>query len=155
MFSFSKDFWDLRDFRSFSPTLNNTSDVCLTFNPSSLIFHPSSNLGVQEFVPCRGGSAYPPENLPTHRADTLICPYNMQSLISHPSSFIHIKEFRDFCSGGFAIRPHSRPLKRGGWEGIVILPTSHSSLLTPNSLHPPLPPPFQEGAQFASVRADL
>ena len=25
----------------------------------------------------------------------------------------------------------------------------NSKLLTPNSLHPPLPPPFQEGAQFA------
>ena len=36
----------------------------------------------------------------------------------------------------------SRPLARGGQEGIVIL-------LATNSLHPPLPPPFQEGAQFA------
>ena len=26
--------------------------------------------------------------------------------------------------------------------------TPNFSLLTPNSLHPPLPPPFQEGAQF-------
>ena len=34
-------------------------------------------------------------------------------------------DLRDSCSGGFAIRPHSRPLKRGGWEGIVILLTSN------------------------------
>ena len=27
--------------------------------------------------------------------------------------------------------------------------TPNSKLQTPNSLHPPLPPPFQEGAQFA------
>jgi hypothetical protein len=54
--------------------------------PSSIFFIPLS--GVQEFVSCRGGSAYPPENLPTHRADTLICPYNTQSLISHPITLI-------------------------------------------------------------------
>ena len=33
--------------------------------------------------------------------------------------------------------------------------TPNFSLLTPNSHYPPLPPPFQEGAQFASVRADF
>ena len=67
-----------------------------------------------------------------------------------------------FRSGGFAIRPH--------WVYVFIMLRQWSSLkysdcksesstrrianptervLTHNSLHPPLPPPFQEWAQFA------
>ena len=60
--------------------------------------------------------------------------------------FLRILGFKGFLFGRICNPTAWPPLEKGRLGG---------DSDTSNSFHPPLPPPFQEGAQFASVRADF